>query len=77
MSLMHAKLEELIEKMQDTADFALRMNTGKFRAIVIDEIKKSQEAPGGWMEFRSEWLFPIVLGIIMSAVGAYIGHLIP
>ena len=77
MSLMHEKLEELVDKRQDTADFALRMNTGKFRAIVHEEIEKDKTAPGGWMEFRSKWLFPIVLSAIIGAVSAYIGHLIP
>jgi uncharacterized protein Yka (UPF0111/DUF47 family) len=70
---LETKLDELLDSLKDSADFALRLNTGKFRTIAQEEIKKALEAPGGWMEFRKSWLFPVALSIIMAIIGGLIG----
>lgn len=93
MGKLEEKLDELLDVLQDAADFALRMNTGKFRAITRDEIEKSTvlfkalaqeeirkalESPGMWLEFRNKWLFPIILSVVTGLIGAWVGsHFIP
>lgn len=54
----------------------VNMNTAKIKAITRDEIKAAMESPGGWMEFRQKWLFPILLSVITLLLGGLIGRFV-
>ena len=66
--------ELIVDKVTHALDrFALNINTGKMKAIARDEARRFSEAPGGWMEFRSKLLLPLLFSVITALIGAYIG----
>ena len=76
---VNGKLDFLLDQIKDSADFALRMNTGKFRTIAREEIqaqlKAASEAPGTWGEFRTRILFPAVMIILSTLLGAWLSQI--
>lgn len=76
---MSGKLDNLLDQLKDSADFALRMNTGKFRTIAREEIraelKEAAGAPGGWAEFRKSFLFPTIMIIVSVVIGGWLNKL--
>jgi hypothetical protein len=83
------QLDELIDGLQDVGAHVLKLNTGKIqaitreqlrsedkRAVIRDEMEKASEKPGGWYEFRKQWLFPVVMMVISALVSAGLTYIV-